>query len=484
MKNIHIFGLLVVVLTMVSCGGVKEPAASVNELPKIFPDYIGVMVPRNIAPINFGVDGATDMVVRFTTGDKEEVVTGDDYIDIDREVWHSLIEWALKSDGRIGVDVAVWDENHPEGVRYKKFYITASPDEVDHYLAYRLIPPGYESWNTMGIFQRDLSSFDEKAIVKNSQNHNGCVNCHSFANYNSAKGMMFHARGKGGGTVLYSEDKGLRKIALESLGPQRSGTYPMWHPSGKYIVLSSNVTRQSFYGHSLDKIEVYDQMSDLIIYDVERNDVIADQRFTDSLNWETFPAFSPDGKWLYFCTARAVKMPVDYDKLKYSICRVAFDEQSGKLGSELDTVYSASQMGGSVSFPRLSPDGRYMLFTWADCATFPIHHKEADLKMMDLQEGGKMVDVSALNSNDVDSYHSWSSNGKWVVLSSKRIDGRYTRLFLAHWDGKRFSKPMLLPQREPKHNAERLFSYNIPEFYNCPVVIDKNQMAKLFDVGE
>lgn len=474
-----------VFLFLSSCDGWKTPAATEKKLPPVFPDYIGVTVPENVAPPNFGIEGAFRIQAVFSAGKRNVRVSGERYIEIGVSPWRSLTEEALKAGGRISVGVSAWTDRYPDGVEFTPFYVYVSGDKIDNYVAYRLIPPGYESWSRMGIFQRDLTTYEETAIVTNTQNNNGCVNCHSFCAYDARKGMMFHARGLGGGTVIY-QDGSLRKVALEQTGPKLSGTYPMWHPDGRFVVLSSNNTRQSFYGHSRDKIEVYDQRSDLILYDVKNDCVLTDERFTDSLNWETFPAFSPDGKWLYFCTAKSVRMPVDYNKLRYSICRVPFDSSSGRLGAKVDTVYSASRQGGSVSFPRISPDGKYMMFTWADCATFPIHHKEADLKMIDLSAFPEVAAVKTdiLNSKDVESYHSWSSSGRWVVFSSKRIDGRYTRLFLAHWDGKRFSKPMLLPQRNPEHNRNRLYSYNIPEFTNTAVRIDKDTMAELFSAGE
>ena len=470
-------------LLLTGCTNWRKPSTKVNVYPDIFPDYVGVTIPENIAPLNFEIEGAVHLQAVMSAGSERLEVSGDKYIDIALDDWQDLIKAALNTNKQIVVSVSAWTEKHPDGVEYKPFNIIVSADDVDGYVAYRLIPPGYESWSRMGIYQRDLSSFDESVIVSNCQNHNGCVNCHSFSDYNPEKGMMFHARGERGGTVIY-QGGNLRKVALEQLGQHRSGTYPMWHPSGRFIVFSSNVTRQFFYGHSQDKIEVYDQASDLMIYDVNNNQVLTDERFTDSLNWETFPAFSSDGRWLYFCTAKAVKMPVEYNNLRYSICRVPFDDKTGHLGDKIDTVYSASRQGGSASFPRISPNGEFLLYTWADCATFPIHHKEADLKMIDLKSGNqfKQVDVSSLNSNDVDSYHSWSSNGKWVVLSSKRIDGRYTRLFLSHWDGVKFSKPLLIPQRNPDSNKQRMYSYNIPEFIKTPIDFNHDEMASLFKV--
>lgn len=93
---------------------------------------------------------------------------------------------------------------------------------------------------------------------------------------------------------------------------------------------------------------------------------------------------------------------------------------------------------------------------------------------------GKYVETDTLNSKDVESYHSWDEKGKWVIFSSRRLDGRYTRLFIAHFDEKNgFSKPFLLPQKSPTHNNKRLYSYNIPEFVNSKVVL-KESIANLF----
>lgn len=304
----------------------------------------------------------------------------------------------------------------------------------------------------------------------------GCVNCHSFADY-SPSHFMFHARGEGGGTILY--DNGRLEKSTIKRDVAKGASYGYWHPSGKYIAFSANATRQNFYGHSRDKLEVYDIESDLFVYDVGQKEIIADSRLNDSLNWETFPSFSPDGKTLYFCTAKPVKMPMEYDKLHYSIVKINFNSD-GSLGETIDTLYNANTQGGSALLPRISPDGRYLLFTWAECGAFHIHHKEADLKLLDLNTN-QLIPTDELNSRDVESYHSWASNGKWIIFSSKRVDTRYTRLFMAHWDGSKFGKPFMLPQKEPDDNVQLLYSYNIPEFLKEPVRFNKDALAKQFE---
>ena len=67
--------------------------------------------------------------------------------------------------------------------------------------------------------------------------------------------MIFHVRGEGGGTALWKDGE-LSKLPLETTGPKKSGTYPMWHPNGRYIVFSSNLTRQSFLSEGEKALEV------------------------------------------------------------------------------------------------------------------------------------------------------------------------------------------------------------------------------------
>ena len=83
--------------------------------------------------------------------------------------------------------------------------------------------------------------------------------------------------------------------------------------------------------------------------------------------FETFPTFSPDGRWLYFCSAEAVdSLPRDYDRVKYALVRIAFNPEDGSFEDRLETVFDAPAMGKSVSFPRISPDDRWLAFTEQD----------------------------------------------------------------------------------------------------------------------
>ena len=266
------------------------------------------------------------------------------------------------------------------------------------------------------------------------------------------------------------------------VGPKKQGTYPRWNPKGRYVAYSSNYTLQSFYVGGSRENEVYDTESDLIIFDTETGKVLADERFNEHSRWETYPEWSPDGEYIYFCSADSVGMPMERRDLHYDLLRVKFDRNTMTLGEEVDTVYNTRLRGGSIGYPRISPDGQYLMYAKLEYGTFPVWHEESDMEMMRLSDG-ELVDVSPINSNDSESYHSWSSTSRWKVVASRRLDSRYARVYIAHVaeDGT-CGRAFLLPQRNPQHNIWRLKSYNIPELVTGKVRLPKERLKEmLFD---
>lgn len=472
-RIVHIFLIVSLFFSLSGCSSWKEPQCSVDEMPPIFPDYIGVTVPCNIAPLNFMVEGADRIQVRFTAeGHEPLTVTGrDGVIDIPVRKWHEMLSDA--KDGSLNVAVSVWNAEYPEGVSYTPFVISVSDGTIDGWIAYRLIEPGYVSWRQLGIYQRDLTSFDEEAIVTNHSTETTCLNCHNFPAY-SSESMMFHARGRNGGTVIWHDGK-LSKVDFGSISPVSSVTYPAWHPEGRYIAFSSNTTHQVFFGEGRQQIEVFDTASDIVLYDTVMEDTVTDPRFMTAESLETFPSWSPDGRYLYFASYHSDHLPVtlSYD-MHYDLLRVGFDPVTRRFSDKIDTIYNAALEGGSASYPRVSPDGRRLLYTKADYGTFPVWHSEADLHMLDLVTM-EHEDISIWNDeSEADSYHSWSSDGRWVIFGSRRIDGRYTRLYIAHLDEDGVPcKPFLLPQKDPRYNIWRLKSFNVPEFIKENVRLPK-----------
>ena len=382
------------------------------------------------------------------------------------------------------VEVSVLTEEKGKWNAFLPFHIRVSEDPIDPYIAYRLIDPGYQLWNEMGIYQRELSSFDQEPILENRLTDNNCMNCHSFCMQDPDK-MLFHVRAKYGCTVFVDGDR------IETLDTKTDRTisalvYPSWHPSGKYVAFSVNTTKQAFHLNDRNRVEVYDEASDVVVYDVEKHEIVTASNIFSKDAFETFPTFSPDGHFLYFCSAVAVdSLPQNCRQVKYSLCRIAFDFQNERLGEVVDTLYNARMEGQSVSFPRLSPDGRFLAFTLHDFGNFSIWHKEADLYMLDLLTSRKYP-LDVFNSEEAESYHSWSGNGRWMVFSSRRIDGLYTRLFIGYVDSEGVGhKPFLLPQKDPLTYYDALmFSYNIPELMRSAVTVDACRLAGCLRSGK
>jgi Tol biopolymer transport system component len=240
-----------------------------------------------------------------------------------------------------------------------------------------------------------------------------------------------------------------------------------------------------FHASGAKRIEVYDSSSDVFVFDSQTNTILKDTLIMKTLWAENTPAFSPDGKWLYFTTALRQIYPTDYDKERYSLCRVSFDEKTGKIGEQVDTLISANAIGKSVTWPRPSYDGRYIMYTQADWGYFSIWHPEADLWLLDLQTG-ETRPMDEVNSSRAESFHNWNVNSRWFLFTSRRDDGLYTRVYFSCIDDNgRATKPFMLPQRNPKEfYRELMYSYNTTDFTSRPVNIDARSLGRAIESDE
>ena len=389
------------------------------------------------------------------------------YADFDIDAWHQLL--AANKGGTITFTVCA--EKNGQWTQYRDFQVFVSADDLDAWgITYRRIPPSYEIYSRMGLYQRCLADFEETALFENSQTPGQCVNCHT-ANRTNPDQYVWHMRGKHGATIISKSEKGkVNSEKVERL-PARNDSiggpmvYPYWHPGGRYCAFSTNTTSQMFHTAGRKRIEVYDSASDVFIYDTETHTALKDT-LTMTTQWaENTPAFSPDGQWLYFTTARRQVYPLDFDKEKYSLCRVAFDAKTGRLGEQVDTLINAAVTGKSVTWPRPSYDGRYIMYTQTDYGYFSVWHPEADLWLLDLKTG-ETRPMDEVNSQRAESLHNWTPNSRWFLFTSRRNDGLYTHIYIASLgaDG-RATKPFLLPQRNPKEYYRlSLYSFNTPDF--------------------
>jgi len=472
LQHLYILSLLIF---MLSCNNTPENIKATNSYPNIYPDYINVTIPENIAPLNFMIRGDSCEKMKATIIGKQQSITikGKNKIQIPIKKWKKVL---LKEKQQLSITVSAKINGHWK--QYKTFVWNVKPNKIDAYLSYRLIEPGYEVWNKLQLVERNVETFEEHVLADNNLVDNSCMNCHIYAN-NNPHISFFHLRGTKGGTVLNRNGK-LRKIITRTPKMIANATYGNLHPSGRYGVFSTNIVIPEFHSFKNKRLEVYDRASNLVVIDFDTNKAFSQPFLSDTANYETFPVFSVDGKWIYYCSAPAKPVPDSIRALRYSILKIAFNPDSATIGTKSDTVWNANKHNASACHLKTSPDGKYLLYTISDYGTFPIWHREADLQMLNLetQEINKLTNV---NDTCSDSYHCWSSNSRWFVFASKRDNGIYGKPYFAYIDKNgQASKPFVLPQRDPASYNFMLKSFNIPELSTGRVPFNARDIEKLY----
>jgi dipeptidyl aminopeptidase/acylaminoacyl peptidase len=310
-----------------------------------------------------------------------------------------------------------------------------------------------------------LEAYEESAVLHGRWFGGGCVNCHACRNYDPNQ-LSLHVRGGYGDAALVAQDRHVHSVA------GRLG-HAAWHPSGQLVVFS-RFDIQLFYhtarGQTRDAL---DSDSMLAYYRLDSRTLQTAPPLADKAQLETQPAWSPDGRYLYFASAPklwadATTFPAQhYAHVRYDLKRVRYDVATDQWGS-VETVLSAERTGKSNVNPRPSPDGRCLLFGMCHYGDFALYQPDSDLYLLNLQSGEyRRLEC---NSEFAEAWHCWSSNGRWIIFSSKRPTGIFTRLYLCHVDeAGHTSRAFLLPQRDPSYYDDLLSLYSVPEFMTGPV---------------
>jgi Tol biopolymer transport system component len=468
-----IFPGLVLLIGIARCSEKVSHYSSEERTARIIPDYSDVVIPPNIAPLNFFINekGSKYRVEIYAgKGGKIILQQKSPSIEIPMDKWHDLL--SLNKGGELFVDIYV-KNNH--WVRYFTINDSIAEEEIEDHLVYRLINTQYMYSRNMKLVQRNLGNFEEALIYENSSTRYGCFNCHSFSNNNPRK-MSLHLRQVTPGTIILDGDNLVRLNTTTPFTMSAFG-YPAWNPNGNLIAYSVNIFNEYFLNDRANFYEVTDQASDIVIYNLKTNTVTTSPQVSTK-NRENFPTWSPDGKWLYYLSAPETRG--DFKSrfyTRYSLLRISYDPVANVWG-QADTVLSSSETGKSITFPRISPDGRYLLFCMIDHGYFSINHAESDLYLMDLTTHG--YHKLGINSGLNESYHCWSRNGRWFVFSSKRLDNIFSRPYFSYFDKEgRAHKPFLLPQKNPLFYDSFLRNFNIPELVEGEVPVNTGMIRRL-----
>ena len=451
--------ILLSLLLAVSCAP-KVPGNAVDGgNVDIFPDYADVTVPRTIAPLNFRIITDADESVAVLESEGGRMAVKGPDIEMRIPGWRGMVADADS------IEVTVYTKQGGKWFRHEPFRFYISDDPMEGYLCYRRIFPGYGAYRAMGIYQRDLSTFKESLIFGHedaggAQANATCVNCHAFSSCDPAT-LHMHVRGKLGGTLIGGKVYALKNPSEGGPNP----TYVNWSHDGKFIAYSAEKVKQWFNSAAGEILEVADVFSEILVYDVEAS-TIRRQPAVDSTKRVLMPVFGPGTDRLYYCAAE----PQDsIFNIRYGLYSIPFDPSTGLCYG--DSRCEIDPEEGSVSFPRVSYDGKFLVYSMGPYGYFHAWHKDSDLYILDLETGEHRA-MSEINSGDSESCHSWSLSDRWIVFASRRMDGLYSRPFITHVDGNgNCSKPFLLPQKDCDYYLTSMFSFNLPEFVSGKVEI-------------
>ncbi len=478
-RRLSLLVLLALVVPAASCSSrrARPPTGElvrVDRCPHIRPDYSGTVIPPNIAPLNFAVQepGAEyHVTIRATSGGSIEIRSKRPNVVIPRHSWRRLLE---ANRGRpLQMDVYVKSNRRP----WRQFHPVTNDiadEPINKYLAYRLIYPIYNCFRDVGIYQRDLESYRQDELLHGRSIAECCINCHSFLNNRASSCTIGIRSGKFGSCALLVRRNTVLKLKTK-LG------YTAWHPSGRVVAYSANDVTQFFHWTRGEVRDVVDLDSGLAYYDVLAQKAKTHPSISDPDRLETYPTWTPDGKYLYFCSAafpwedRGRVPPENYDQCRYDLMRVSYDIDTDTWGTP-EVVLSSKETGLSITLPRISPDGRFLLFCMCDYSCFPIYQPSSDLYMMNLETGDYWE--PDINSDRSESWHSWSSNSRWIAFSSKRRDGVFTRSYISYVDESGTAhKPFIMPQKDPTFYDSYLKTYSVPELVGEPLGPRQRQLA-------
>ena len=445
----------------------EEGLANAGRAPKLSPDYAHITIPPNIAPLNFKVEEpGTSYRAEFrsTKGQPLTVTSRNGAICIPLRPWHELV--GANAGELLCCDVSVRDRQD----RWSRFTTVTNliaQEQIDPCLVYRLLKPLYSIYVNIGIYQRDLESFSERPVLENKHTGGGCLNCHTFLNHRPDT-FALDTRGE------TNSHPTLLVLSNEVARVDKTLGYLSWHPSGRLLAFSANKFNL-FYHTRGETRDVFDARSNLGIYRIDSNLVVVPPAIALPDRNETWPCWSPDGKYLYYCSGP--RLPVEqFRQVRYDLMRISYDIAQDRWGQP-EVLLSAQESGGSAAQPKISPDNRYVLFCLAKYGNFPAYQPNSDLFVFELES--RRCRRLSVNSDQSDSWHCWSTNGRWIVFSSKRLDGLFTRPFFSYVTREgEFSKPFVLPQADPAFYESYLKTFNLPELVAGPIQVKESALAR------
>jgi tetratricopeptide (TPR) repeat protein len=331
---------------------------------------------------------------------------------------------------------------------------------------------------------RNIAERQSRVVLKDMPT---CANCHSFSLDGMVMGMDLDGPQNNKGLYAMAPiqpEMTIRNTEVVEWNPPKDKTVALSRvgfmsqvsPDGRYVVTTVHSTARSFdtnyYTVNFKDyrfLQVFYPTRGILAW--KRRDLEPRRPLPgadDPRYVQTDAVWTPDGKHLIFARAEA-RDPYPPDgkiaeyandpkelQLQYDLYRIPFNEGRG---GQPEPIVGASANGMSNTFPKVSPDGRWIVFV--KCRNGQLLRPDSQLYIVPI-EGGEARRMRC-NTPLMNSWHSFSPNGRWMVFSSK-ARGPYTQMYLTHLDEDGNDSPAILIENATAANR----AVNLPEFINIP----------------
>jgi tetratricopeptide (TPR) repeat protein len=319
-----------------------------------------------------------------------------------------------------------------------------------------------------------------------------CANCHSFSRDGRTMGMDLDGLQNNRGMYFLAAvapEMAIRKQDViqwsspegKLKGNVRVGFMSQVSPDGQYVVTTVNPASlaansqeppSNYYVANFKDyqfLQVFYPTRGIVSWYSRQTGVLRPLPGADDPRFVQMGAvWSPDGQYLVFARAPATdpnppgvplaKFANDPNELqlKYDLYRIPFRNGQGGVA---EPIAGASRDGMSNTFPKVSPDGRWIIFV--QCRNGQLMRPDSQLYIV--PAAGGQARRMRCNTPRMNSWHSFSPNGRWLVFSSKSRSP-YTQMYLTHIDADGNDSPPILIENATAANR----AVNIPEFVNIP----------------
>jgi len=327
---------------------------------------------------------------------------------------------------------------------------------------------------------RDIAQPQSKLLMHDLHT---CANCHSFSADGKTMGMDVDGP---------ENDKGLYALvpvrphmeirtedlihwnADEKIGTSRVGFMSQVSPDGQAVLTTiaghdQDIQSSYFVTNFQDYrfLQVFFPTRGILAWYDRKTGIRQPLPGADDPRYvQTDGVWSPDGKYIVFSRAEAREAhpanlpPATHAndpnevQIQYDLYRIPFNNGKGGVA---EPIRGASRNGMSNSFPKISPDGRWLVFVQARNAQL----MRPDSQLYIVPVAGGVARRMRCNTALMNSWHSFSPNGHWLVFSSKSRSP-YTQMFLTHIDSQGNDSPPIYIDNSTASNR----AVNIPEFVN------------------